>query len=526
MAENESQKEFIDVIPKKKILSARLEMKKKVFFNLRNSSFEISLPFKNNQELNDSNASSSNPIGNITTGKLTQFFLSKENPFNEDYKNKVRKLDFIHTQYTYNTLIQASLAIASAFACILEYEHTVKEVPDSNHEYYHTHFFDEELIEHYGLDENYFENCRNCAFISSCLSFSISILLWITIFFDMVLKNQVIEHSLEKNWYEAFFGSSSNLIKGILLLIMCIPAPMPFTFGVDFHAYNDDLHAEYNIPLNSIFTAVALFRLFFVFKYYLVSSKAYSQRANRFCRINNVKFHLSFPFKANMAHSPMTVNSQLFIIFIFICSYNVRIFERYLDFYTGQNFGNFLNDLWYIFITMTTVGYGDLYTKTLFGRFFSIFGCLIGVFIISLSVVCFSNVLDIRGSEDNIFTVIEKSDLIDEKNYYSEHMLYDFMIEKKLNEIRHKDKSYRKNCDEVVRSYTKKIRKVSEMYHHHYSKRKFNNSNRVNSPFRNIMEYLGFLEDSVKKTREDLDNVVKNLDAVLKEAQTKIKNFE
>ena len=44
----------------------------------------------------------------------------------------------------------------------------------------------------------------------------------------------------------------------------------------------------------------------------------------------------------------------------FLCLYNMRIFERYLETNSGTKFGHFYNDSWFIFIIMTTVDSDDL----------------------------------------------------------------------------------------------------------------------------------------------------------------------
>lgn len=48
---------------------------------------------------------------------------------------------------------------------------------------------------------------------------------------------------------------------------------------------------------------------------------------------------------------------------------------------------DYFNSLWLVIITMTTVGYGDIYPQTNIGRFFGIVTCLIGMLLISYLVV-------------------------------------------------------------------------------------------------------------------------------------------
>lgn len=60
----------------------------------------------------------------------------------------------------------------------------------------------------------------------------------------------------------------------------------------------------------------------------------------------------------------------------------------------GQDLENFANALWLTIITMTTVGYGDFYPRTLFGRIIDVFLIIWGIFIVSLMVVVLTNTLN------------------------------------------------------------------------------------------------------------------------------------
>lgn len=71
----------------------------------------------------------------------------------------------------------------------------------------------------------------------------------------------------------------------------------------------------------------------------------------------------------------------------------IRIFERPVTKALNEvgetdamDFGNFLNCFWFIIITMTTVGYGDLYPRTFFGRALNFCISLYGISIVSMIV--------------------------------------------------------------------------------------------------------------------------------------------
>lgn len=84
----------------------------------------------------------------------------------------------------------------------------------------------------------------------------------------------------------------------------------------------------------------------------------------------------------------------------------LRVFESPLTEVTGQDFTSMENCMWNVIITLTSVGYGDIFPKTLFGR---IVGCLIafwGVCITSFFVVTVTNMLQFSTSEEKAYNLL------------------------------------------------------------------------------------------------------------------------
>ena len=52
------------------------------------------------------------------------------------------------------------------------------------------------------------------------------------------------------------------------------------------------------------------------------------------------------------------------------------------------------NGFWLVAVTMTTVGFGDYYPETYFGKIMILIGCFTGMFIVSMTMVTLSNAKD------------------------------------------------------------------------------------------------------------------------------------
>lgn len=77
------------------------------------------------------------------------------------------------------------------------------------------------------------------------------------------------------------------------------------------------------------------------------------------------------------------------LISLILLSTSYQIFEREVD----ENLNHFTKAMWWVLVTMTTVGYGDVFPITNGGRLIGIFGALWAVFYVSLFTVFIHNTL-------------------------------------------------------------------------------------------------------------------------------------
>jgi len=82
----------------------------------------------------------------------------------------------------------------------------------------------------------------------------------------------------------------------------------------------------------------------------------------------------------------------------------VRVFER--DVQTA--FESAWNSAYYILVTMTTVGYGDIVAKTNDGRSMAMVACIVGVFLISMMIISVNKILTMSPTELNALLILDR----------------------------------------------------------------------------------------------------------------------
>ena len=93
----------------------------------------------------------------------------------------------------------------------------------------------------------------------------------------------------------------------------------------------------------------------------------------------------------------------------FILGIFLRVFERpYMD-ESGLNFASYLNAVWCCAVTMATIGYGDFYPGTLFGRIVAICCAMWGAFAFSMIVFTLESSLQLSQNQSKAFHSIVRS---------------------------------------------------------------------------------------------------------------------
>eukprot|EP01017_Pseudomicrothorax_dubius_P043590 TRINITY_DN7287_c0_g1_i2.p1 TRINITY_DN7287_c0_g1~~TRINITY_DN7287_c0_g1_i2.p1 ORF type:complete len:368 (+),score=43.57 TRINITY_DN7287_c0_g1_i2:116-1219(+) len=253
-------------------------------------------------------------------------------------------------------------------------------------------------------------------------------------------------------------------------LILILPHPNPLFYQSKFRMSNQFIATTYEHNVNEIMNLFQLLKIMIIIRVALMLSTYFTSSAQRVCTMYAVKPGYLFVIKSLMKAHPFQVLFVALIWSIFIFAHALRICERPL-FQEGDkiDFNHFKNAIWTVLVTMTTVGYGDFYARTDFGRIVSFFVCIWGVFVVSLMVVTLTNFLNMGVLETKAFSIIERlatrRDLRESAFHLVRHFLMMAarskrkekvssdeisMLRRKINEFKSLNRQYKSMLDEAT----------------------------------------------------------------------------
>ena len=331
------------------------------------------------KEINKKQSIASKIFNTKKKGPISNFLFNVETHLNEGISYEETKIiEFLYRKNTMNSLYQFCFSLFSIISAIMQVEFQNNNAK--------THFL----------------------LIAEWFCFISSIGLWITFFMEYWIDCS-ISHYLSKLpenlWRKNFWKLYSLIFKLVIFFLH----PNPIFQGSYIYIHNPKFHFNQKIQVNSILCTICMFRLWFFFKLLITFSEYSSARTDRACKINYFNANFSFYMKALLDTKPYNVYGTLMVLCIFFSSYNIRIYERGLDDISGMDFSNFINCVWCVIITMTTVGFGDYFPSSVIGRTIGIFSCFMGVFLISMLVVTITNLLNLKPHELNVWYILERS---------------------------------------------------------------------------------------------------------------------
>lgn len=403
-------------------------------------------------------------------GKINKILFYEDTLLNEKLSSSLtHNIEFMFQKMVVSSYCQCILTIISIFSFILYYELTIRK-------------YDSKVI----LAIEY-------------ISMISTIGLIINIILEYIIENEKYHliNKLPRNIYSSDYYSIAILISKIVIFIF---HTNPIFHSTICSIFNDRNRIYQEFTLNSIFGAISLFRIWFVFKAYVMTFEYSSSRTFRICQMKNFEVDFYFSIKGVLSKNPIQVYSFLMLIFIFFYSYNLRIFENGLNSEeTDTNLDNYIVSVWCVIITMTTVGFGDYYPSSGIGRVIGFFSCISGVFLISMLVVTIASSFNLSSFEENMYDIIKKVELETETFKKAKILLETYV--KSIKNLKNDEKSKDQFKYNFLKSYNdfKKVRQDLNAFNPELNKVDY------------TLKSLDILDKRIKRLDNQQENIVKLL---------------
>ena len=207
---------------------------------------------------------------------------------------------------------------------------------------------------------------------------------------------------------ENHFFSSSYFFVTLIETAILIPFPYP---NIKSYLLYTEIGKNICYPYSSILSACTFFRVFFVVKLFKHLTKYTTTLSENICENYICKADWKFAFKAFQKDNPTIA---LIFIFIFTCvclGLSIRTFERYYwesKNEISQDWDYIINCMWYVFVSMTTVGYGDMFACTQPGRVIALLACFIGNYFVAMMMVLLTQKSTLSENEKKSFELINR----------------------------------------------------------------------------------------------------------------------
>jgi hypothetical protein len=142
--------------------------------------------------------------------------------------------------------------------------------------------------------------------------------------------------------------------------------------------------------------------------------------------------NFKFAFKAIQKERPFLTLLVIFLLTVVCFGFSLRNFE--LHFWETQpvleqNWRYQWNAMWCVFVSMTTVGYGDFYPRTHLGRIIVIAACFVGIYFVSMMMVFMTKESYLTDSEIKAYNLITRIKLRRNiKNLQSKMVYHSFKV--------------------------------------------------------------------------------------------------
>ena len=213
-------------------------------------------------------------------------------------------------------------------------------------------------------------------------------------------KAKVGVNILKTSYFRGFLGE-------VFINMIHCPPFMDSTFSFT----QIDYTVTYSLDL--ILSNLMIVRIYLALRLFAHYTKWRSEIAMKYCEKEGCEANTVFAMKASLKESPYLSLLIAFLLSSLLLGIPVMNFENPLNEYlnllgggaSAQTF-SLWNSVWYVVITMTTVGFGDFFARSHVGRFAAVLSIFWGIFLTSMMVVTLTNSMTLDAKESRAFNIL------------------------------------------------------------------------------------------------------------------------
>lgn len=162
--------------------------------------------------------------------------------------------------------------------------------------------------------------------------------------------------------------------------------------------------------LSEIISPIVFFKIYHIFKLYCDLTIWLSPQVKALSKRFSVDFSITFAIRADLKLKSLVIIIPIAVSVILVFGYSLRNMERgYTNSIVNSEFFQYATNGWWVsIITMTTVGYGDVFPVTDSGRFFTFLLAIVGLILVSLYVSSLSSAIRMNKVEFNSYNAIKR----------------------------------------------------------------------------------------------------------------------
>jgi hypothetical protein len=163
-----------------------------------------------------------------------------------------------------------------------------------------------------------------------------------------------------------------------------------------------------NYSYDSIISIVMLLRVYMLFRLFHFCCGNLSSDSRMVAMFNKVDIGPWFTFRRCLEDRPFSFIGMLMMMSVLICAYALRVAERPVQ----DGFNIYANAMWCVIVTMTTVGYGDIYPISHPGRLAAVVSSLVGSAILALLIASVTKAISFDEAEEQVRVAMHKRQLL------------------------------------------------------------------------------------------------------------------